>query len=118
MFGTTIMLAGLTRIIEVCFFSASSKSASEVVDDDNHSDHTLAEPSPRFPPVSRYAPAETSVDSGKAAAAKAFRHLPAFVRRIHPISCPVLLADGFLSCSSHRGTIFSFIRKLRHANIS
>jgi len=89
MFGTTIMLAGITRIIEVCFFSASSKSASEVVDDDNHSDHTLAEPSPRFPPVSRYAPAETSVDSGKAAAAKAFRHLPAFL----------LVASGILFMS-------------------
>ncbi|KAJ7132291.1 hypothetical protein C8R44DRAFT_829509 [Mycena epipterygia] len=89
MFGTTVMLAGLTRIIEVCFFSAPSKSASDVVDDDNHSDHTLAEPSPRFPPVSRYIPAETSMDSGKAAAAKAFRHLPAFL----------LVASGILFMS-------------------
>ncbi|KAJ6605844.1 hypothetical protein B0H10DRAFT_2076115 [Mycena sp. CBHHK59/15] len=62
MFGYTVMLAGLTRIIEVCFFSAPTK-APDVVDDDNVSDHTLTEPSPRYP----------------SAASKAFRHLPAFV---------------------------------------
>ncbi|KAJ6547860.1 hypothetical protein B0H10DRAFT_2130623 [Mycena sp. CBHHK59/15] len=74
MFGYTVMLAGLTRIIEVCFFSAPTK-APDVVDDDNVSDHTLTEPSPRYP--SRY-PAPP-VDTGAAAASKAFRHLPAFV---------------------------------------
>jgi len=78
MFGYTVMLAGLTRIMEVCFFSAPCKSA-EVLADDNNSDHTLAEPSPRYPPTSRYVPPDTSSDSGKIAAAKAFRHLPAFL---------------------------------------
>ncbi|KAJ6581026.1 hypothetical protein B0H19DRAFT_491139 [Mycena capillaripes] len=77
MFGYTVMLAGLTRIIEVCFFPAPSKAPD--VDDDNNSDHTLAEPSPRFPSSSRYVPADASADSGKIAASKAFRHLPAFL---------------------------------------
>lgn len=82
MFGYTVMLAGLTRIMEVCFFSAPTKSLADGPggDDDNNSDHTLAEPSPRYPPTSRYVPPDTSADSGKDAAAKAFRHLPAFVR--------------------------------------
>ncbi|KAJ6561083.1 hypothetical protein DFH09DRAFT_985403 [Mycena vulgaris] len=90
MFGTTLMLAGLARMIEVCVFSTSSKSAPDIVDDDNNSDHTLAEPSPRYPPASRYVTPDTSVDTGKAAAAKAFRHLPAFV----------LVASGVLFMSA------------------
>jgi len=77
MFGYTVMLAGLTRIMEVCFFSAPSK-AVDAVDDDNTSDHTLAEPSPRYPPTSQYVPPDAS-DSGRIDAAKAFRHLPAFL---------------------------------------
>ncbi|KAJ7173687.1 hypothetical protein C8R46DRAFT_1083673 [Mycena filopes] len=86
MFGYTVMLAGLTRIMEVCFFSGPTKT--ELVDDDSHSDHTLAEPSPRYPPPSRYSPPE--VDSGKIDAAKAFRHLPAFL----------LVASGVLFMSA------------------
>ncbi|KAJ7102977.1 hypothetical protein C8R43DRAFT_1081276 [Mycena crocata] len=79
MFGYTVVTAGVTRILEVVFFSPPSKSA-EVIDDDNNSDHTLAEPSPRYPPASRYVPTtDNSADSDKAAAAKAFRHLPAFL---------------------------------------
>ncbi|KAJ6624716.1 hypothetical protein B0H10DRAFT_2005790, partial [Mycena sp. CBHHK59/15] len=85
MFGYTVMLAGLTRIIEVCFFSAPTK-ASDVVDDDDVSDHTLAEPSSRY--SSRY-PAPP-VDTGPAAAPKAFRHLPAFL----------LVASGVLFMSA------------------
>ncbi|KAJ7813154.1 hypothetical protein B0H14DRAFT_2854861 [Mycena olivaceomarginata] len=76
MFGYTVMLAGLTRIMEVCFFSAPTKAA-DIVDDDDTSDHTLAEPSPRYP--TRYVAREASADSGQIAAAKAFRHLPAFL---------------------------------------
>ncbi|KAJ7089836.1 hypothetical protein B0H15DRAFT_839435 [Mycena belliarum] len=80
MFGITLMLAGLTRIVEVCVFSLPSKSLAEVVDDDNTSDHTLAEPSPRYPSSSRYIPVgDASVDTSKVAAAKAFRHLPPFL---------------------------------------
>jgi len=89
MFGYTVMLAGLTRIMEVCFFSAPSKAA-DAVDDDNISDHTLAEPSPRYPPTSRYVPPDASADSGKIDAAKAFRHLPAFL----------LVASGVLFMSA------------------
>jgi hypothetical protein len=77
MFGVTLMLAGVTRIMEVCFFSAPSKAA-DTVDDDSNSDHTLAEPSPRYPSTSRYAVPDASGDP-KVAAAKAFRHLPAFL---------------------------------------
>jgi hypothetical protein len=109
MFGTTVMLAGLTRLIEVCFFSGPSKSAPEMVDDDNNSDHTLAEPSPRYPPPSRYMSADPAADSGSAAAAKAFRHLPAFVR---PSFVFLIIADGHPSCSLPR-VCFSCPRRTR-----
>ncbi|KAG6812346.1 hypothetical protein H0H92_003336 [Tricholoma furcatifolium] len=72
-FGHTLMLAGFTRIIEICFFVP--KYSPEALVDDSTSDHTLAERSPRFPPTSD-APAP---DSGKAAASRAFRHLPPFL---------------------------------------
>ncbi|KAJ7230660.1 hypothetical protein GGX14DRAFT_584177 [Mycena pura] len=72
-FGYTLMLAGVTRMIEVVFFPGTSKSTD--VDDDSTSDHTLAEPSPRFP-SSRYLSPD---DSGKVDASKAFRHLPPFL---------------------------------------
>ncbi|KAK7031535.1 protein YTP1 [Favolaschia claudopus] len=85
-FGYTLMLAGVTRIIEVCFFSSPSKAAVEIVEDDNTSDHTLAEPSPRFPNPSRYV---ASDDSDKSVAGKAFRHLPSFL----------LVASGILFMS-------------------
>ncbi|KAJ7065273.1 hypothetical protein C8F01DRAFT_737457 [Mycena amicta] len=84
MFGDTLMLAGLTRIIEVVWFPGTSKAES--VDDDNVSDHTLAEPSPRFPSTSRYVP----VDDNNAATARAFRHLPPFL----------LVASGVLFMSA------------------
>ncbi|KAG6909381.1 hypothetical protein DXG01_000824 [Tephrocybe rancida] len=69
------MLAGFTRIIEICFFAP--KYSPEATDDDNTSDHTLAERSPRFPPTSD----TSSPEVGKAAASRAFRHLPPFVGR-------------------------------------
>ena len=45
MFGYTLMLAGVTRIIEICFFvpSYAPKSPSEIPSPDDVSDHTLAE---------------------------------------------------------------------------
>ncbi|TFK39751.1 hypothetical protein BDQ12DRAFT_681155 [Crucibulum laeve] len=67
-FGHTLMLAGLTRIIEVCFFTP--QFTSEAADDDNRSEHTLADspvPVPREP------------SPGKAAASRAFRHIPPFL---------------------------------------
>ena len=60
------MLAGFTRILEVCFFVPSY--TSEISDDDNTSEHTLAEGvNPR------------SALTGKAAAARSFRYLTPFV---------------------------------------
>jgi len=62
-FGYTLMLAGFTRIIEICFF-APSYSSEGLSDDGSQSEHTLA---------------DSYSSSGKAAAARAFRHLPPFV---------------------------------------
>lgn len=66
MFGHTLMLAGFTRILEVCFFSPSY--ASNTSEDDNTSEHTLSES----------APPRTAL-TGKAAAARSFRYLTPFV---------------------------------------
>ena len=66
MFGHTLMLAGLTRILEVCFFAPSF--AADAADDDNRSEHTLADGAPTRPL------------SAKAAASRSFRFLPPFVR--------------------------------------
>jgi len=66
MFGHTLMLAGFTRILEVCFFSPSY--ASENSGDDNTSEHTLAE---GVPPQAAL--------TGKAAATRSFRYLTPFV---------------------------------------
>ena len=84
-FGHTLMLAGFARVIEICFFVP--KYSLEGVDDDDHSERTLADgaPSPGF--LSSY---NNSDSSGKAAAARAFRHLPPFVRD------PILLHNGCL----------------------
>jgi hypothetical protein len=69
-FGHTLILAGVTRIVEICF--VPTKFATDVSDGDAHSDHTLADSGSG----SGYA---GSSDSGKATAARAFRHLPPFV---------------------------------------
>jgi hypothetical protein len=60
-FGYTLMLAGVTRLIEVCFVAPSYTHAEGV--EDNRSDHTLADGS----------------ESGPASKGRAFRHLPPFV---------------------------------------
>ena len=57
------MLAGFTRIIEICFF-APSYSPEGSPDDSNQSEHTLA---------------DSYSSSGKVVASRAFRHLPPFV---------------------------------------
>jgi len=69
------MLAGFARVIEICFFVPNY--SLEGIDDDNHSERTLADgaPSPGF--VFSYSKGDSS---GKAAAARSFRHLPPFVR--------------------------------------
>jgi hypothetical protein len=61
-FGYTLMLAGLTRLVDVCFVSPSYTPADGVEDD--RSDHTLA---------------DCSAESGAASKGRAFRHLPPFL---------------------------------------
>ncbi|TCD67381.1 hypothetical protein EIP91_012416 [Steccherinum ochraceum] len=63
-FGYTLMLAGLARIIEVCFIVPKFTPESAPVADDNNSEHTLAD-------------ASSNVNS--AHAVKTFRHLPPFL---------------------------------------
>lgn len=85
LFGYTLGLAGVTRIIEICFFvptfANSGVGGSALVPDDSNSDHTLADASlsPREP----YAPTADSViieaKEDKSTAGKVFRHLPPFV---------------------------------------
>ncbi|KAK0466786.1 uncharacterized protein EV420DRAFT_1300036 [Desarmillaria tabescens] len=73
MFGYTLMLAGFTRIIEICFFS-SPTNPEAAVEDDNNSDHTLAAQSPRFSPG-----IDSPSENSRTSAAKVFRHLPPFL---------------------------------------
>jgi len=60
-FGYTLMLAGLARILEVCFF-APSYSSEGPLDVSSQSEHSTL--------------ADSYLSSGKVAAARAFRHLP------------------------------------------
>lgn len=68
-FGRTLMFAGLTRIIEVCF--VAQRDVSTEVDSDTQSEHTLAEH------AGPYSPQHQS--SGGITPVRAFRHLPPFV---------------------------------------
>ncbi|KAJ3565117.1 hypothetical protein NP233_g7845 [Leucocoprinus birnbaumii] len=73
-FGRTLMLAGVTRIIEICFFAPRFSGDA---DDDNQSDHTLN--------------AASATESSNAnAPSRAFRHLPPFL----------LVASGLLFMSA------------------
>ncbi|KAH9958845.1 hypothetical protein BC827DRAFT_1217377 [Russula dissimulans] len=76
-FGYTLMLAGLTRFIEVCFIVPSYVPADGV--DDDRSDHTLAD-------------GAAGAEAAAAAAHKgrAFRHMPPFL----------LVASGLLFMSA------------------
>ncbi|KDQ61912.1 hypothetical protein JAAARDRAFT_525818 [Jaapia argillacea MUCL 33604] len=88
MFGYTLMLAGLARIIEICFVPPtrpSSDGRGQVVEPDDSSDHTLAEASPQanlFPSGSQ--------GVKRMDATRAFRHLPPFL----------LVASGLLFMSA------------------
>lgn len=64
-FGYTLMLAGFTRILEICFFS-STPSFAAPDSDDSASDRTVAD-------------AATHSPEPQNSAARAFRHLPPFV---------------------------------------
>jgi len=81
-FGKTLILAGVTRIIEICFVAPSLGKSDTPglmpLEDDNTSDHTLADatlPSPRF-----RLPVESAIEMTQSSTAgKAFRHLPPFL---------------------------------------
>jgi len=69
-FGNTLMLAGVARIVEICFVPNQPAEVSGAGDRGN--DYTLSDPGPDLGYV---------VNDGrrKAPAAKAFRHLPPFL---------------------------------------
>lgn len=75
-FGYTLIMAGVTRIVEICFF-ATPLTSEPISLDDSNSDHTLADgqQSPR-----------PDVDTAKSNSARAFRHLPPFVRLAFALS--------------------------------
>lgn len=96
-FGTTLMLAGFARIIEICFLP--SNKPTDTSDGDAHSEDTLADSGSG----SGYAGAGNE-ESGKVAAAKAFRHLPPFVNVFFLLLRPSLLtAFDYFSCSWLQG---------------
>ena len=71
MFGYTLTLAGVTRIIEVSFIAPKFTPEPVPSQDDNNSEHTLADGS--------------GSSSTGAHAVKTFRHLPPFVSAIYRI---------------------------------
>ncbi|KAG2143785.1 uncharacterized protein EDB93DRAFT_1088011 [Suillus bovinus] len=80
MFGYSLMLAGLARILELCFIQLPSSSLSETPPlGDNDSEHTLTSPAPK----------DASVAT-KPNASRTFRHLPPFL----------LIASGLLFMSA------------------
>lgn len=88
MFGRTLMLAAITRIVEVCYFVPSYAT---LVDPDDISEDTLAD---GIPPSRGM--------SSRSAGAKAWQHLPPFVSLIHcTFICRLPLI--YTSCLSHPG---------------
>ncbi|KIJ65455.1 hypothetical protein HYDPIDRAFT_110527 [Hydnomerulius pinastri MD-312] len=77
MFGYTLMLAGVSRIVEICFIPTNFSATGSL--DDNDSEHTLA------PAIAAHGESRS-----KAKAARAFRHLPPFL----------LVASGLLFMSA------------------
>ena len=78
-FGYTLMLAGVTRIIEVCYFAPSFAVAGDATTSDGASEHTLAGD------AGMSGGAGGRVLTGSAAAARSFRYLPPFVSGL-PVS--------------------------------
>jgi len=66
MFGYTLILAGVTRLVEVCFLPSAALTPGSL--EDNDSEHTLA------PTQTPHGAPRTQV-----MATRAFRHLPPFV---------------------------------------
>ncbi|KAJ4474901.1 hypothetical protein J3R30DRAFT_3406089 [Lentinula aciculospora] len=84
LFGYTLGLAGITRIIEICLFVptfANLSAARSVVVSDSNSDHTLADAprSPREPYAPTADSAAREAKEEKKAAGQVFRHLPPFL---------------------------------------
>jgi hypothetical protein len=91
MFGRTLIMAGITRIVEVCYFAPRFKPlpCPEPITDDASSEHTLAESC-----SSRLNKDEDEDEkANKQAAAEAWRHLPPFVRSA------ILINISFPHCS-------------------
>jgi len=65
-FGQTLILAGVARIVEICFIG--TKPAPDILDGDCHSERTFA-----------VYWSTSSGDGPKALATRAFCHLPPFV---------------------------------------
>lgn len=84
------MLAGATRIIEICFFASSADPAPSD-DNDSASDHTVGGPAHRPETLN--------------AAGKAFRHLPPFVRLSYShksgVNCPSVASSCRVSTVRH-----------------
>lgn len=70
-FGYTLMLAGVTRIIEISFIvpKYTPEPPAPAVQDDNHSEHTLNDGN------------NSNAHGTGAQAVKTFRHLPPYVRK-------------------------------------
>lgn len=98
MFGYTLMTAGLTRIIEICFFPSPSATqpagmVMSTTDDEINSDHTLHDERPALQ------------HSKKEKTIWAFRHLPPLVCIItievvsptysHVVTCLSWVGVGF-----------------------
>ncbi|KAH6908915.1 hypothetical protein BKA70DRAFT_1279101 [Coprinopsis sp. MPI-PUGE-AT-0042] len=77
MFGRTLIMAGITRIVEVCYFAPKFKPLppSEPLTDDASSEHTLAESSCS----STLGKRDEDEKADKRAASEAWRHLPPFL---------------------------------------
>ncbi|KZT25378.1 hypothetical protein NEOLEDRAFT_1133753 [Neolentinus lepideus HHB14362 ss-1] len=75
-FGWTLILAGISRIIEICFIPSKVSNPASDSDGDTHSEHTLAgDESNSWD----YSGGFFAKGSGPAKAGKAFRHFPPFL---------------------------------------
>ena len=68
-FGRTLMMAGLTRIIEICF--VPTRYSPDISDHDSQSEHTLGSGSGDV--------GGSAADNTKMSASRAFRHLTPLV---------------------------------------
>lgn len=74
MFGRTLILAGVARILEVIYFAPTISQPLDT--DDDHSDHTLADGASALA-------TNASTTGAKASAAKVFRHSTPIVSQLY-----------------------------------